>query len=99
MLGPFPAYKILQHTSSFAGLVVIAWSIIKLPVTNAYRKEMHTVPFWSSIFIIAVIITLLRILLVKERLIIGNLVTTTILSFLLALTMVAYFFERKKTSP
>lgn len=93
-IGSVPIYKVLQHTSSFAGAIIIAWGIIQLPAKTIYRKGKHMLFFWSSILILTCAFTILRFIRNSSEMIVGNIVVTIIAAFLLALIMVTYLSER-----
>jgi hypothetical protein len=94
IIGSIPAYKVLQHASSLAGVSIIAWSIMQLPSKNIYEKGKHPLFFWSSIFILTCAITVLRFIGNSSGMIVGNIVTTAIAAFLLALIIITYLSGR-----
>lgn len=100
-IGSVPIYKVLQHTSSLTGAIIIAWSIMQLPAKTIYEKGKHMLFFWSSIFVLTCVFTILRFIGNGSEMIVGNVVVTTIAAFLLALVMVTYLsgrWQKKITS-
>jgi hypothetical protein len=97
-VGPVAVYSLLQHASTLTGFIIIAWSIMGLPAEDIHEKGKRMFAFWSCIFVVTGIITITRILLVKDGLVIGNFVVTAIAAFLSALVIVTYYFKRKNIS-
>ncbi len=79
-----PVFKILQHTSTLIGAIVIAVALYKLPI---YKMKSHrpSIRYWATLFIIAVVIVLLRLLSGLELRMYGHLIATAIAGLMLSL--------------
>ncbi len=81
-----PSFKILQHTSTFAGFIVIGYAIIKLPKAEVTGLGSNTV-FWTKWFVLLSVIFSVRMVVTKPffHVQIGNLIVSFISAALLAL--------------
>jgi hypothetical protein len=92
----FPFYKIVQHSSTFIGGLVIACAIKSLPKKSISNKKISTT-YWLLIFGTMMTIMALRILISPISLQIGHLVGTAIAALLISITVVS--FARRNNNP
>lgn len=90
-----PIYKLLQHGSSLAGIILIMLFIYKLPRSYDEKNEIN-VYYWLTIFIITSLILLCRVLLAPSLTQPGNLVVGLIMSGLIALVLAPLLMLRMK---
>lgn len=99
----FPLYKILQHSFSVFGLLMITWII----VSSLYRQHetVTTIPavsmkqkiiFWTSVIIVAVALTSMKLLLSSSRNIIGILVVSPITGICLGILLASIIIRGLK---
>jgi hypothetical protein len=83
-----PILKILQHSSTLIGGLIIAYAIYKLP-TDRNVKETINPKYWMAFFSIALTIILIRLFSGLELKQYGNVIVTTISAALISLTLTA----------
>jgi hypothetical protein len=89
-----PVYKILQHSSSILGGIIMIYTILQLPPNGASHKE-NNLFYWLSIALIAIIVVGIRFLSAPDAILVGNLITTTISGFFIGLILLPIFYRRK----
>lgn len=87
-----PTYKILQHTSSLVGGFLIILSILKLPKSEFNYKKTNN-KYWVYIFLLSFVILILRFSFGLEFNEYGNIVVSSITSFLLSLIIVSILYK------
>lgn len=92
-----PILKILQHTSTLIGGLVIAFAIYKLP-TNKTEKESINLKFWIVVIGLTLTIIAARFLTGLELKQYGNVIVTTISAGLISLTITPSLTRTKKTT-
>jgi len=88
-----PYYELLQHISSFLGVLFIFSHIYKLPLIYSDNKNI-SIPYWLTNFLITVFIILLRYFLSGFKLSFGNLVITIVSASLISLCLSSFFFKK-----
>ncbi len=91
-----PILKILQHTSTLIGGILIAFAIYKMPI-NKIEKEAVNLKFWAVIIALTLIIITARFLTGLEPQQYGNVIVTTISAGLISLTIAPLPTSKKKT--
>jgi Domain of unknown function (DUF4184) len=81
-----PIYKILQHSSSLIGGLVIVFALLKLPADKVETKKLNLY-YWSTVTILTLPIVAIRIIAGLYYSQIGNVVVTTISAVLISLTI------------
>lgn len=81
-----PILKILQHSSTILGGIVIAFAIYKLP-TSKLKKETINLKYWSIFIGLTLIIITVRLLYGLELKQYGNAIVTAISASLISLTL------------
>ena len=76
--------KILQHTSTFVGGLIIAYSIYKLPKTENIENKIN-LKYWMSVIIIMLVIITLRIEIGENTKQIGNIIVSLITAGMLGI--------------
>ncbi len=88
-----PILKILQHSSTLVGGLVIFFAIYKLP-SNKTQKENINLKYWAIIFVLTLTITFLRISCGLELKQFGNIIVTAISAVLISLTMTSLLIKK-----
>ena len=90
-----PIYNLLQHSSTLIGGIIILLYISKLkPANNIEQSEINN--YWIKIIVIAMVITLLRIVIGGfGRSITITFVVTVVAAVLYALVITSLFFKKK----
>lgn len=92
----FPLYKILQHSFSAFGLLMLTWMIISS--LYRYHEIVTTIPavstkqkikFWTSVVVVAVTLTIMKLLFSSSRNKIGILVVSPITGMCLGILLVS----------
>jgi fumarate reductase subunit C len=84
--GPIPILKILQHTSTLIGGLVIAFAIYKLP-DKKIEKENINLKYWTVVAGLTLTIIIVRLLTGLELNQYGNEIVTAIAGILISLTI------------
>lgn len=92
-------YKLLQHTSTIAGLVFIAVSVASYPKVNSKVDKSFRINFWATVTVVVVFIVIIKILWTFNRLVFGYLVVTTISAFFIGIFLAAVTKEVKYRKP
>lgn len=92
-----PILKILQHTSTLIGGLVIAFAIYKLP-TNKTEKESINLKFWIVVIGLTLTIIAARFLTGLELKQYGNVIVTMISAGLISLIIAPFLTRTKKTT-
>ncbi|HWC54027.1 MAG TPA: DUF4184 family protein [Chitinophagaceae bacterium] len=58
----FATYNLLQLISSVIGILIVLYSVLRLPVDNNYVRKTSILPFWLSIIAVVIIIVEIRVL-------------------------------------
>lgn len=96
MIYNFPLYKILQHSFSIFGLLMLTWMIISF--LYRHHETVTTIPavsmkqkimFWISVVVIAIAVTSMKLLFSSSRNIIGILVVSPITGGCLGILLVS----------
>lgn len=93
--GQIPILKILQHSSTFIGGLVIAYAIYKLP-SNNIEKEIINLKYWTILVILTLIIIAVRLLSGLELKQYGNLIVTAISAGLISLILTPWLTRTKE---
>ncbi|WPP51197.1 DUF4184 family protein [Catalinimonas niigatensis] len=93
--GQVPIFKILQHSSTLIGGLVIAFAIYKLP-TNKYEKENINLKYWIILAGLTLTIIVVKLLSGLELRQYGNVIVTAISAGLISLTITPWLTKTKK---
>jgi len=88
-----PILKILQHSSTFLGAILIFLVILKMPKYKSVDKKI-SINYWLLILIIPLLITSCKVWIVEDYKF-GNLLVTYIASLLLSLIFCPLFLSKK----
>ncbi len=91
-----PVLKILQHSSTLIGGLVIAYTIYKLPTDKDVSGKINP-KYWIILFSLALTIILIRLLTGLELKQYGNLIVTVISAGLISLTLTPWLTRTKET--
>lgn len=91
-----PVLKILQHSSTLIGGLVIAYTIYKLPIDINVNEKINP-KYWKILFSLALTIILIRLLTGLELKQYGNLIVTIISAGLISLTLTPWLTRTKET--
>ncbi len=92
-----PAYKLLQHGSSVAGLLVIAWCLLHLPVLTPQWDGDTAIYYWPGIGLLTIAIVTMRLLAAQGNLAAGHVIVSFIAAFLIALLLVSVLTRKRRT--
>jgi len=90
-----PVLKILQHSSTLIGGLVIAFAIHKLP-TNKTEKENINLKYWTILVGLTLTIIAVRLLSGLELKQYGNVIVTAIFAGLISLTLTPWLTKTKE---
>lgn len=90
-----PLFKLLQHSSSLLGAIVVLYAIFRSPQAAATTGDDY-LKYWGCIALIALTIVVKRVKLGLGHNYYGNLIVTGIAALLIALTVVSFFFKTRK---
>lgn len=90
-----PILKILQHSSTLIGGLVIAYAIYKLP-SNNIEKEIINSKYWTILVTLTLIIIAVRLLSGLELKQYGNLIVTAISAGLISLILTPWLTRTKE---
>lgn len=90
-----PILKILQHSSTLIGGLVIAYSLLKLPIDQNIKEEANP-KYWSVLIILTLIIICVRILSGLDYKLYGHLIVTGISAGLISLVFTPWLLRLKK---
>ncbi len=93
--GHIPILKILQHSSTLLGGLVIAFAIYKLP-TYKTEKENINLKYWTILVGLTLIIIAVRLLSGLEMKQYGNVIVTAISAGLISLTLTPWLTRMKE---
>ncbi|MDQ0477062.1 DUF4184 family protein [Chryseobacterium sp. MDT2-18] len=93
--GQIPILKILQHSSTLLGGVIIAFSIYKLP-TNKTVQENINLKYWTILAGLTLTIIALRLLSGLDLKQYGNVIVTAISAGLISLTISPWLIRTKE---
>ncbi len=93
--GRVPILKILQHSSTFLGGLVIAFAIYKLPA-NKTEKENIDLKYWAIFLGLTFTIIAVRLLCGLELKQYGNVIVTGISAGLISLTLTTWLTRKKE---
>lgn len=79
-----PVLKILQHTSTFLGALVIIFAIAKLPTDRSVSSSI-SLKYWSAVFAITVVVIAARLLSGLHYKLFGHMLVTAISALMIAL--------------
>jgi hypothetical protein len=88
-----PLYKILQHTSTLLGAIIIFYALFQLPPVKNDTKTKPIFFYWLLIVLISSTVVFLRITLSAENLKPGNVIVTGIAGVMIGMvvTPILYF--------
>lgn len=89
-----PILKILQHSSTLIGGLIIFFAVYKLP-SNKTEKENINLKYWAIVFGLTFTIITLRILSGLEIKQYGNIIVTAISAVLISLTITPWLIKEK----
>ena len=93
--GQIQILKILQHSSTLLGGLLIAFSIYKLPI-NKSEKEKFNFKYWTLITVTTLTVIVVRLLYGLELKQYGNVVVTAISGGLLSLILTPLILNKRK---
>jgi hypothetical protein len=86
-----PVYKLLQHSSTVAGICAVVFSVAKLPIKNENRCTHF--PYWICVCVITMVTTGVRLLIGRSGLAYSHVFVTIISGFMLALIFTPVIFK------
>mgnify|MGYP000753574010 CR=1 FL=1 len=89
-------YKILQHTSSLIGGIIIAGSIYRLP-KNTLINESLNLNYWIILTILVLVVMSIK-LLISDNIQIGNLIVSVISAIIIGLILTPLIFVNKNNA-
>lgn len=89
-----PILKILQHSSTFLGAIVIVFSLYKLPKYQVNNKRIN-LNYWLSFFIFFIIFLSTLLFITSAKFAIGNLIVSIISLSMLALILTSLVIKTK----
>lgn len=89
-----PILKILQHSSTLIGGLIIAFALLKLPTDRKVTKEI-SMKYWVILTLFALLIIAVRILSGLNYKIYGNLIVTGISAGFIALILTPIFTRKE----
>lgn len=89
-----PILKILQHSSTFFGAVVIVFSLYKLPKYQVYSKIIN-LNYWFAFFIFFIILLSTFLVTTSAKFAIGNLIVSILSLSMLALILTSLVIKTK----
>ena len=92
--GQVPMFKILQHSSTFIGGLIILLALIALPSDPSVNRQTNFT-YWLIVFALTFAVVFVRILFGLTFVQYGHLVATTISAGLVALTVTPLIVGRK----
>ena len=91
-----PAYKLVQHTSTIVGGLIIIYALHQLPADRVLTREKSILPFWFSVGLVTLTVVAMRLLTGLDYKLYGNLITTIITGGLVGLVLTATFLPQKE---
>jgi Domain of unknown function (DUF4184) len=89
--------KVLQHSSTLIGGIVIAYSIFKLPKFVTEKPEIE-MKYWICVLLVAISIISLKIITGENSTKIGNLIVSLISSTMIGLIITPTILKKKNGS-
>jgi len=89
-----PILKILQHSSTLLGGVIISFAIYKLPTNKTENKNVN-LKYWTILVVLTLTITLARLLNGLELKQYGHIIVTAISAGLISLTITPWLTRTK----
>lgn len=96
--GAIPLFKILQHSSTLIGGIVILYTFFRLPVTQNTPMPIRY-KYWILVSIVTVLIVLLRLAFGLSLQQYGHLIATGIAGLLIGLVVAPFFFKNNTIKP
>jgi hypothetical protein len=90
-------FKILQHSSTLIGGLVIAYTLYKMP-SNKIRKVNINLKYWAIVTGLTFLIITLRLLNGIELKQYGNIIVTAISAGMIAISVTPFMTKRIKTT-
>ena len=91
-----PAYKLLQHTSTIIGGLIIIFALLQLPEDKSSAKEKSVFPFWLVVSMITLAIVAGRLLTGLDYRQYGNVIVTMITGGLIGLVLTPKLITLKR---
>ncbi len=89
----FPVCRILQHSSTIAGGIAIAWAISMLPADKNLKREGNA-RYWIIVIALTLLIAAIRILSGLHPLQFGNITVTAIMAFFISISLTPLLARR-----
>lgn len=86
-----PIFKILQHSSTLAGFLVMGYAVKQLPAGNITHTKTIA-PFWASVLIITIAIVTIRIVTGISIYEYGTIITSGITGFITGLLFTSIYY-------
>ncbi|MNY38772.1 hypothetical protein D3C86_1734170 [compost metagenome] len=90
-----PILKILQHSSTFLGGLVIAYALFKLPVDKKITGQFN-IKYWSILTVLTLTIIAIRLISGLDYKLYGHLIATIISAGIISLTLTPWLSAWKK---
>jgi hypothetical protein len=90
-----PTYKILQHSSTFLGGLVIAFAFFKLPADKKVTGQLNF-KYWGILTALTLAIIAVRLLSGLDYKLYGHVIVTGISAFLISLTLTPWLTIKKE---
>jgi len=94
----FPIYKLLQHSSSLLGLLIIVIVIYQIPVNYSVTTRSAAFAFWPKVITIAFIVMVIKFALELTFNQVGNLIVSGVSSVLIGLILASIITNSVKQS-
>lgn len=91
-----PVYKILQHTSSILGALIIIYALLQLPSDKRLKKRTFDFTYWLAVTLVASAVIVVRLLSGLDYHLIGNVITTGISCTLIGLIMTPIILKKNR---
>jgi Domain of unknown function (DUF4184) len=89
-----PVFKILQHSSSLVGGILVSYSLLKLKPELNFTKQM-SIKYWSTLIVSTLIIIIFRLLCGLDYMLYGHVIVTAISACLISLILVPFCVRKK----
>jgi hypothetical protein len=89
--------KLLQHSSTLIGGIVIAYAIFKLPKVENIKTKINY-KYWLILFLITLLVFILRVKIGENSKLIGNLIVSLITSVMIGIVITPMIVKKRNDS-
>lgn len=90
-------FKILQHTSSLIGAIIITYSLFKLPKSKLSKTNIE-IKYWIMLTILALTVMTIKFISSESTKQIGNFIVSSICAIIIALIITPLFWKKSNAS-